>query len=378
MASGHLETTWHHICSLLGSVSAADTADAHLLARFVAEHDDAAFAELVRRHGAMVHGVCRRVLTNAHDAEDARAARGGRKSQGLHAHLDTFEWTLKLMPQDKDQLPPGQLLTVSLHVKAYRVDPTKGFAEARITKEQAAKIIDVLAKDNFFRESVADHSRLPAVPEGPYALMCMNHDQKNQQTQDVQRVTACRVLERDANLVKRLQAIRQCVDGEAAQMIGQLLKSLPAEGDADKIRGAWKVVSAIQTSPGSRTTKTWSSTRTASGRSATRSSQSRRVSRDETRLHPRPHEEAKANRPRQGPCRDEPETAGHLQGGGRQADNQLHPLQLPPEKLLHAQGDPSVQGAGGAGAAEEVIRFGEHEYNYHQTMGKEIGVVEDL
>lgn len=169
------------------------------------------------------------------------------KVKDFMAHLDTFEWTLKLMPQDKDQLPPGQLLTVSLHVKAYRVDPTKGFAEARITKEQAAKIIDVLAKDNSFRESVADHSRLPAVPEGPYALMCMNHDQKNQQTQDVQRVTACRVLERDANLVKRLQAIRQCVDGEAAQMIGQLLKSLPAEGDADKIRGAWKVVSAIQT-----------------------------------------------------------------------------------------------------------------------------------
>ncbi len=71
MASTRTSTFIQHLrrVALLGD--GAGLTDGQLLSYFIERQDDAAFAALVRRHGPMVWGVCRRVLRNVHDAEDA-------------------------------------------------------------------------------------------------------------------------------------------------------------------------------------------------------------------------------------------------------------------------------------------------------------------
>ena len=61
----------HHIRRIALSADRAKSLDHELVEAFVAHRDEAAFEAIVRRHGAMVLGVCRRLLQNHHDAEDA-------------------------------------------------------------------------------------------------------------------------------------------------------------------------------------------------------------------------------------------------------------------------------------------------------------------
>jgi RNA polymerase sigma factor (sigma-70 family) len=60
-----------HFRSAVLRQDAAALTDGQLLDCFLRNHDEAAFAALVRQHGPMVWGVCRRILADHHDAEDA-------------------------------------------------------------------------------------------------------------------------------------------------------------------------------------------------------------------------------------------------------------------------------------------------------------------
>ncbi|HEY7155306.1 MAG TPA: sigma-70 family RNA polymerase sigma factor [Gemmataceae bacterium] len=60
-----------HYLHRLTAPSHNDASDAVLLERFVSQREETAFAALLARHGPMVHGVCRRILRDDHDAEDA-------------------------------------------------------------------------------------------------------------------------------------------------------------------------------------------------------------------------------------------------------------------------------------------------------------------
>src|SRR5713226_1102015 len=71
MATSPIHPVIHHLRRAVLLRDGAGMTDGELLESFVTCKDEAAFEALVRRHGPMVLAVCRRVLGNEHDAEDA-------------------------------------------------------------------------------------------------------------------------------------------------------------------------------------------------------------------------------------------------------------------------------------------------------------------
>jgi RNA polymerase sigma factor (sigma-70 family) len=71
MTNAPLGVVLRHIRTMAEAESFATQTDGQLLGRFTARRDESAFAALLRRHGPMVLGVCRRVLRAEADVEDA-------------------------------------------------------------------------------------------------------------------------------------------------------------------------------------------------------------------------------------------------------------------------------------------------------------------
>jgi RNA polymerase sigma factor (sigma-70 family) len=71
MATGPLGRVIHNLRRAALLRNSGEVSDGALLGAFIQGRDPAAIEALVRRHGPMVLGVCRRVLGNVHDAEDA-------------------------------------------------------------------------------------------------------------------------------------------------------------------------------------------------------------------------------------------------------------------------------------------------------------------
>src|SRR5262245_25304327 len=71
MATGETVSVLAELRRVVLRSETAALGDGALLERFVRRRDEAAFEALVRRHGPMVLGVCRRVLGDVHEAEDA-------------------------------------------------------------------------------------------------------------------------------------------------------------------------------------------------------------------------------------------------------------------------------------------------------------------
>jgi RNA polymerase sigma factor (sigma-70 family) len=84
-----------HLRHLLNPKAAGDQTDGQLLERFLAHREEAAFAAVVQRHGPLVLGLCRRLLGNVHDAEDAFQATFlvlARRANGLDRRGSLAGW----------------------------------------------------------------------------------------------------------------------------------------------------------------------------------------------------------------------------------------------------------------------------------------------
>jgi RNA polymerase sigma factor (sigma-70 family) len=131
--------------------------DDQLLSLYLLRRDEAAFEALVRRHGAMVLGVCRRVLANPQDAEDA------------------FQATFLVLVRKAGAVVPRSMLGNWLHGVAYRIAMKARVANTRrnMKERQAARPEPAPAEEIWHDVQVVldeELDRLPAKYRLPIVL----------------------------------------------------------------------------------------------------------------------------------------------------------------------------------------------------------------
>src|SRR5437588_6351038 len=116
MAAGQVNRIMHQLRWLAHGCAQRDRSDGQLLEQFIGARDEHAFEELLRRHGPMVLGVCRRLLGHAQDAEDA------------------FQATFMVLVRRARSVMPRELVGNWLYGVAYRVALD---AQARSSRRRA-------------------------------------------------------------------------------------------------------------------------------------------------------------------------------------------------------------------------------------------------
>jgi RNA polymerase sigma factor (sigma-70 family) len=136
--------------------------DRELLRRFGADRDEAAFAEVVRRHGPMLLRVCRRVLPGGYDAEDVSQATFlllAQKAAALRRHESIAGWLFQV----------AYRLSLKARTAAGRRARHEARAEAR---PQPDPVAELTARE---LQAVLDDelSRLPEKYRAPILLCCL-------------------------------------------------------------------------------------------------------------------------------------------------------------------------------------------------------------
>src|SRR5208283_330735 len=121
MAAGERSVIQHLRRAVFGP-EGGGMSDGELLQYFIDQQEEAAFEALVRRHGPMVLGVCRRVLNQAEDAEDA------------------FQATFLVLVRKAASIVPREMVGNWLYGVAYRTArKAKAAAARRHLKEREVR-----------------------------------------------------------------------------------------------------------------------------------------------------------------------------------------------------------------------------------------------
>src|SRR5206468_2568231 len=135
--------------------------DSQLLQRFVLHREEAAFTALMQRHGRLVWGVCRHILHDHHDAEDA------------------FQATFLLLARRACTIQKRESIAAWLHGVAYRlaVRAKQMTVKHKQRERQAAAGLDLVPPDIGLRELQAildeEVARLPKNLRAPFVLCCL-------------------------------------------------------------------------------------------------------------------------------------------------------------------------------------------------------------
>jgi RNA polymerase sigma factor (sigma-70 family) len=128
MTGGHIGIVLRRLRGLLGAECAGGPTDGELLRRYVVARDDSAFEALLRRHGPMVLGVCRRLLGCAQDVDDA------------------FQATFLILIRRASAIEHGDRVANWLYGVAYRV-AVRARVQAAKRRDRQQPLTDVARDD---------------------------------------------------------------------------------------------------------------------------------------------------------------------------------------------------------------------------------------
>jgi RNA polymerase sigma factor (sigma-70 family) len=162
MAAAPPGTVLRYLRGLAVADQARHLSDAHLLRRFAERREEDVFAALVERHGRLVWAVCRHVLGDDHDADDA------------------FQATFVILAHKADTIRDGAALAGWLQATAYRV-ALRARRDAAIRRRHERRGQPMPAEkaipESVLREALAlldeEVERLPARQRAAFVLCCL-------------------------------------------------------------------------------------------------------------------------------------------------------------------------------------------------------------